>query len=90
MLVRGSVDPEVGRIILEAALQAKSSSRCCWAEAARPLSAEPWTESRAMEAYETVRKLPQKGGFGEIYVVRKKADGKGSPTFIMKRARLAK
>ena len=43
-----------------------------------------------MEAYETVRKLPQKGGFGEIYVVRKKADGKGSPTFIMKRARLAK
>ena len=43
-----------------------------------------------MEAYETVRKLPQKGGFGEIYVVRKKSDGKGSPTFIMKRARLAK
>ena len=63
----------------------------CWAEAARPLSAvdgEPCPP--AMEAYETVRKLPQKGGFGEIYVVRKKSDGKGSPTFIMKRARLAK
>ena len=46
-----------------------------------------------MEEYETVRKLPQKGGFGEIFIVRKKAEsggGKGSPTFILKRARLAK
>ena len=53
-------------------------------------SAQDGEVAPAMEAYETVRKLPQKGGFGEIYVVRKKSDGKGSPTFIMKRARLAK
>ena len=43
-----------------------------------------------MDAYEVVRKLPQKGAFGEIFVVRKKEGEKDRPTFIMKRARLAK
>ena len=52
----------------------------------------PPPPTMGMEEYETVRKLPQKGGFGEIFIVRKKAEsggGKGSPTFILKRARLA-
>ena len=43
-----------------------------------------------MDQYETVRGLPQKGGFGEIFIVRKKADKKAGPTYVMKRARLAK
>ena len=43
-----------------------------------------------MEEYETVRGMPQKGGFGEIFIVRKKKDGPTGPTFVLKRARLAK
>ena len=43
-----------------------------------------------MDDYETVRGMPQKGGFGEIFIVRKKNGGSKGPTFVLKRARLAK
>jgi hypothetical protein len=33
-----------------------------------------------MEEYETVRGMPQKGGFGEIFIVRKKKDAPKGPS----------
>eukprot|EP01047_Picozoa_sp_COSAG01_P020095 COSAG01_NODE_1136_length_11548_cov_30.375404_7_plen_109_part_00 len=46
-----------------------------------------------MENYTTVRKLPKKGGFGEIFLVRHKGGaggGGGGDTYILKRSRLTK